>query len=59
MDIFIHQFKLYRMANATNFKMVNPMARVSLFLGFMEGPKVMGWAQQQADTLDMMHCGIH
>jgi hypothetical protein len=50
--IFIHQFKLYRMANATNFKMVNPTARVSLFLGFMDGPKVIGWAQEQAELLE-------
>jgi hypothetical protein len=40
------------MANATNFKMVNPTARVSLFLGFMDGPKVIGWAQQQAELLE-------
>jgi hypothetical protein len=52
MDIFIHQFKLYRMANVTNFKMINPTSRVSLFLGFMEGPKVIGWAQQQAELLE-------
>jgi hypothetical protein len=57
MDIFIHQFKLSRMANTTNIKMVNPMSRVSLFLGFMEGPKVMGWAQQQADVLEQCVVG--
>jgi hypothetical protein len=50
--IFIHQFKLYRMANATNFKMINPTTRVSLFLSFMDGPKVIGWAQQQVELLE-------
>jgi hypothetical protein len=40
------------MTNATNFKMINPTARVSLFLGFMDGPKVIGWAQQQAELLE-------
>jgi hypothetical protein len=45
------------MANATNFKMVNPTARVSLFLGFMDGPKVIGWAQQQAELLEQRVLG--
>jgi hypothetical protein len=55
--IFLHQFKLYRMTNATNFKMINPTARVSLFLGFMDGPKVIGWAQQQAELLEQCVLG--
>jgi hypothetical protein len=31
--------------------MVNPTARIALFLGFIKGDRVNGWAQQQAETL--------
>jgi len=39
------------MANATNFKMVNPTACVALFLGFIKGERVQGWTKQQAELL--------
>lgn len=31
--------------------MINPTARVALFLGFIRGNKVNGWAQQQAELI--------
>jgi len=57
MDQFIHQFELYRMANALNHKMQNPTARVAIFLSYINGEKVDDWAQAQARNLALQVWG--